>query len=338
MANAPAAVTARRERLRRLWRTLRRWWRPPRELKVTRFGWFFLLVTIGVGIAAINTENNLLYLLLGLLLGLIAASGMLSEMVIRELAIEVHYPPDPVAGRPFLFELRVKNTKRRQPSFAVQIEDRARGGVLGKTFVFRIAAGETVSRAVEGRWPVRGRVALADVRVSTRFPFGLFEKGLVTDWPRELIVLPDAAAISPALAPQASRLGVKPAAKAGTGAELYALRPWQSSDGVRKIHWRKSAGGGGLQSKVFEAEEYPETTLALVGGGSVALDRAVEMAARWIQDMEARGFQIGLVTDSRVMPGRGPAHRLILLRKLALYDGRQQAPLHGNELLLAFAA
>jgi uncharacterized protein (DUF58 family) len=329
---------ARRELWRKRWRELRAWMRPPRELKVTRFGWFFLLVTLGVGIAAINTENNLLYLVLGLLLGLISASGMLSEMVIRELAVECHYPGDSVAGRPFLFEVRVKNTKRRQPTFAVQIEDRARGGVVGKTFIFRLAAGETVSRAVEGLWPRRGKVELEDVRISTRFPFGLFEKAIVADWAREFIVLPRAAADAVALEPQASRSGVRPAGKVGAGSDLFALRPWQPADGVRKIHWRKSAGGAGLQSKVYEAEQYPEATLALVPGGDVPLEQAITMAARWIDDMEAQGHQVGLVCDTRIYPGRGPAHRLALLRKLALFDGKTQAPLRGDERVLRFGA
>ena len=46
----------------------RAWWRPPRKLKFTREGKYFLGITLGVGFAAINTGNNLLYLLLGMLL------------------------------------------------------------------------------------------------------------------------------------------------------------------------------------------------------------------------------------------------------------------------------
>ena len=40
-------------------------WKPPRRLKLTREGKYFIGVTFGVGFAAINTGNNLLYLLLG---------------------------------------------------------------------------------------------------------------------------------------------------------------------------------------------------------------------------------------------------------------------------------
>src|SRR4051812_50090552 len=50
-----------------------------RPIRFTRFGTFYVLFSIGVGAAAINTGNNLLYLILGILLGFIIISGFLSD-------------------------------------------------------------------------------------------------------------------------------------------------------------------------------------------------------------------------------------------------------------------
>src|SRR5206468_3395868 len=63
-------------------------WRPPRRLRITREGWFYVLFTLGVGAAAINTGNNLLYLVLGLQLSTIVISGVLSESCLRGLELE----------------------------------------------------------------------------------------------------------------------------------------------------------------------------------------------------------------------------------------------------------
>ena len=52
--------------------------RTPRRLKLTREGKYYLGITLGVGFAAINTGNNLLYLMLGMLLALIVISGVMS--------------------------------------------------------------------------------------------------------------------------------------------------------------------------------------------------------------------------------------------------------------------
>ena len=46
------------------WERLRRRFRPPRRLSFTREGKIIVVLSVGVGFAAINTGNNLLYLLL----------------------------------------------------------------------------------------------------------------------------------------------------------------------------------------------------------------------------------------------------------------------------------
>jgi hypothetical protein len=46
-------------------RQLRRLRRRPRRLRFTRDGKYFVAISIGIGLAAINTGNNLLYLILG---------------------------------------------------------------------------------------------------------------------------------------------------------------------------------------------------------------------------------------------------------------------------------
>ena len=51
--------------------------RSRRKFRLTREGRAFLFVTVGVGLAAVNTANNLLYLVLGLLLSLLLDSGVL---------------------------------------------------------------------------------------------------------------------------------------------------------------------------------------------------------------------------------------------------------------------
>src|SRR3954447_10261009 len=102
---------------------LRRWMRPPRSLKTTREGKYFIGITIGVGFAAINTGNNLLYLLLGMMLSLIVASGILSEMSLRAIDVTRQPPQRIYARTPFLMGIGLANQKRRFPSFSIEVED-----------------------------------------------------------------------------------------------------------------------------------------------------------------------------------------------------------------------
>ncbi|MGZ3440098.1 MAG: hypothetical protein ACXVDD_11300, partial [Polyangia bacterium] len=101
----------------------RRWFRPPRRLSFTREGKYFVGITIGVGFAAINTGNNLLYLLLGMMLSLIIASGIMSEMSLRNLTVTRQPPTRIHARRPFLMGIGLANGKKKLPSFSIEVED-----------------------------------------------------------------------------------------------------------------------------------------------------------------------------------------------------------------------
>ena len=85
----------------------RKFWR--RKLKFTREGKYFLGITLGVGFAAINTGNNLLYLLLGMMLSLIIVSGVMSELSLRNLTVKRRLPGRAQVARSHLVEIEVFN-------------------------------------------------------------------------------------------------------------------------------------------------------------------------------------------------------------------------------------
>src|SRR5947207_1994563 len=97
-------------------------WRPRRTIRPTREGWWCLAVTVGLGITAMNTGNNLLYLLESMVLALIVISGVLSEQSVRGLRVAPRLPDEIYAGTPCLIGAVVRNTKRRRPSYSVTLE------------------------------------------------------------------------------------------------------------------------------------------------------------------------------------------------------------------------
>ncbi|HEX4385918.1 MAG TPA: hypothetical protein VH083_23335, partial [Myxococcales bacterium] len=73
-----------------------------RRLVFTRAGRWYTALTVGIGLAAINTGNNLLFLVLGLLLASIIVSGILSEQSLKGVKLERRLPPSATAGEPAL--------------------------------------------------------------------------------------------------------------------------------------------------------------------------------------------------------------------------------------------
>src|SRR5215211_7663234 len=104
-------------------RSLRALLRPPRRLRVLRAGGLLICGTLALGIASLFTGNNLLYLLMGALLGTISLSGWLSERALRRIRLRRTVPRAVTAGTPAHIEYTVRNRKRRLPSHGLELRE-----------------------------------------------------------------------------------------------------------------------------------------------------------------------------------------------------------------------
>ena len=91
------------------------------DYDVTRAGLIYILISVVIGIAAINTGNNLLYVVVAALLSAILVSGIASALVLRSLTLDVHLPEHVFAGRPMLARLLLRNASSWLPSFSVRV-------------------------------------------------------------------------------------------------------------------------------------------------------------------------------------------------------------------------
>lgn len=222
----------------------RAWWRPPRKLRVTREGKYFIGITFGVGFAAINTGNNLLYLLLGMLLALIVVSSVMSELSLRRLTVVRRLPPRAQVGRPHLVEVEVHNHKGKIPSYAIEIEDLREGQPADKRCFFLKISPDSAQIAAYRRTPARrGRDRHIGFRIATRFPFGLFEKSRETAAEGEIIIYPAIDPLQLPPKPSGRWVGADGHFGQGSGDEILGVRPMREGDDHRDIYWRKSALG-----------------------------------------------------------------------------------------------
>src|SRR5690242_644802 len=71
------------------------------DFEVTREGMAYLGLALIISIAALNTTNNLLFIVLAAMLAAIVVSGFGSAAVLRGLELEVSDPEIAFAGKPF---------------------------------------------------------------------------------------------------------------------------------------------------------------------------------------------------------------------------------------------
>jgi uncharacterized protein (DUF58 family) len=91
------------------------------DYEVTRAGIVYVLVTLVIAIAALNTGNNLLYIVVAAMLAAILVSGLVSAWVLRDLELEIHLPEHVFAGRPVFGRILVYNPRRFLPSFSIRV-------------------------------------------------------------------------------------------------------------------------------------------------------------------------------------------------------------------------
>lgn len=296
--------------------------------RTTREGRAFIATTLGVGLAAINTGNNLLFLVFGFMMSLIVLSGVMNNIVLRGARVRRSLPERAFVGSTCLVEILVRNEKRRMPSYSLEIEDLAAGPPSTRRCYFlKIAAGSE-ERASYRRTPERrGWLRFHGMRIATRYPFGIGEKWRLVDEPGELLVYP-ALLADELVAPDLASMGQDAATlRIGPGTEIGGLRSYQEGDEARGIHWMRSAALGRLV--VHEKHRDASSHLAIVldnkkptgvpAAWDEAFERAISRVAALAVTAHGRDFSVEVVCrGSRspvVMPGAGADP---ILRFLAL--------------------
>lgn len=89
--------------------------------EVAKAGVIYVLVTLVIGIAALNTGNNLLYIVVAAMLAALLASGVVSALVLRGLQLEVRLPEHVFAGSSVAAQIALRNTRRFLPSFSISV-------------------------------------------------------------------------------------------------------------------------------------------------------------------------------------------------------------------------
>jgi uncharacterized protein (DUF58 family) len=91
------------------------------DYEVTRAGIVYVLMTVLIAVAALNTGNNLLYIVVAAMLAAILVSGIASAVVLRGLELDVSVPQHVFANTPVLGRVTVRNPRRWLPSFSIQV-------------------------------------------------------------------------------------------------------------------------------------------------------------------------------------------------------------------------
>jgi len=251
-------------------RTPLRWIGYKIEYKITREGWIYLAGLLLVALAALNTGNNLLFLILASLIALVLMSGIVSSIILSGVEMRLVLPEHIFAGQPVRAVVELENQKLTLPSFSLRVEAAQEKGsataaaILERPVYFPyLPKQDRVQQTVPLTFQRRGVYRQDAFRIATRFPFGFLQKSRRLDLKTEALVYPS-------VEPTAEYIEILPVIQGalesvtkGRGLDLYALRDYVHTDSARLVHWKASARSGSLMVREFTREEDARVLLVL---------------------------------------------------------------------------
>jgi uncharacterized protein (DUF58 family) len=249
-------------------RTPLRWLGYKMEYKVTREGWFYMVGIILISLAALNTGNNLLFLILASLISIILMSGILSSITLSGVAMRLQLPEHIFAGQPIRASIELENEKLTLPSFSLRVEavtakNSPAAAVLETPVYFPyLPKRGRAHQSVPISFPSRGVYRQDAFRIVTRFPFGFLQKAHRVDLRTEALVYPSVEPTREFFEIMPGLQGAMESLAKGRGQDLYALRDYVPTDSARHVHWKASARLGSLMVREFTRED--ETRVLLV--------------------------------------------------------------------------
>ncbi len=161
-------------------RTPLRWIGYKMEYRITREGWIYIGGIIIVALAALNTGNNLLFLILASLIAIILMSGILSSITLSGIELRLELPEHIFAGQTVRARVELENEKLTLPSFSLRVEGardkKSLTAPLLETPVYfpYLPKRDSVQQNVPITFPRRGAYRQDTFRIVTRFPFPAF--------------------------------------------------------------------------------------------------------------------------------------------------------------------
>ncbi len=307
--------------------------RPSLDFSVT--GLVSCTMMMFMGIAAINSQANLLFGVFGLMIGILLISGIISKLVLRKLTVVRHLPEYAIVGEVLPVGYEFVNDKRFWPSLSVSMSELRSSEAFLKqphAYLLHCAGGASAEVTIELIPKRRGLHSLQRYQIGTSFPFGFIKRAIDLVRSDTLVVYPALAKVDPKLLKQfrsAESTGAMMRPQRGGADEFYGVKEYRVGESPRMIYWRRlSALLGVLVSKEMTRVSPPRILLmidtmlkARTEEEHVNVERAIAMAASVANLALESGLLVGLVVWSgeyvTLPPNRGKRHRRDLLNVLA---------------------
>jgi uncharacterized protein (DUF58 family) len=306
--------------------------KPSFDFSVT--GLVYCSMMMFMGLAAINSQANLLFGVFGLMIGILLVSGTISKMVLRKLRIDRELPEHGIVGRRITLMYHIQNTKRFWPSLSVTVAELDGAEAFTKqpqAYMLHAAARHTAIVPAELTPKRRGLHNLDRHQIITSFPFGFIKRATERNRKDALLIYPAIAQVDSKviqMCRSAETTGAQMRPRPGGSDEFYGVKDYRAGENPRWIYWRRSARTGSLVSREMTHVSPPRMMLLVdthmsrrTPEAHAAVERVIAMAGSLASEALQQGLPVGLLVWSHgwthLSANRGKRHRRDLLTVLA---------------------
>ncbi len=245
-------------------------------------GKLFVVVTAILIVMAVYSQFNLLILMVGLMVGGLICSLVLSWLMLRNLTVHRILPSHGAVGEAMIIRYRISNGNRRVAAFAVHVEEcgqtnrrrhRATGAVATPNpatgpqgWVLHVGPKQTVQCEAKV-WPARrGLLHFERIRLDTSFPFGVIRRVVEFAQDGDTMVYPRLHRINRRLLYELSFMdsaGSRQQHRGGGHDETFGLRKYREGDNLKIIDWKQTAKTGQLICRDLTWPRAPRIMLGL---------------------------------------------------------------------------
>jgi uncharacterized protein (DUF58 family) len=306
--------------------------KPSVDLSITAL--LYMGATLFIGVAAMNSQTNLLFGVFGLMVGVLLVAGYISKLSLRRLRVRRAMPEHLVVGESATLTYEISNQKRFWPSISVSLGELDGCEAFVRqpySYLLHVAAAMSTAISEEIRPKRRGICELGRYQLSTSFPFGFIKRALTRSQPDTIVIYPAIARVDGrivALFQSAEKAGSLVRPRKGGNDEFYGVKEYRTGENPRLIHWKRSARTGNLVVRemtqvapprlllmvdTFEQDDSPEQ--------AARVEHAIAMAASLASFALEQGHPVGLFVWSgnwmHISPNRGKRQRREMLAALA---------------------
>lgn len=272
-------------------------------------------MTVLLGLSAVNTGNNLLFLVVSGLLAFMSVTGIAGMLNIKGLTPVLIAPDEVFTGTAARFQVRIENSKRHLPSFLIRVDCPGGEGLVLPI----VPAGSTLEQGISVTMPKRGHASIATVTLSSPFPVSFFTRYWIFPLDDRFVVFPRMIATHLPAGGDEGGGARDTRFRRGDEGEFEGLSPYSGAEPLRQIHWKHFARSGELLVKQRAGLSASTLDIDLKALPGRDLEERISRAAWLVRHWSVlRPVSLVIGTErSAALCGR--RHGLRLLRRLALH-------------------